>query len=211
MKNLFLASEIHVVANHIAQKLPKPLSKLKTVFILTAAEPGGINRDWVKQNRQGLVEAGFNLFDYSLTGKTPKQIESDLKNVDIFHLNGGNMFYLLLQARKSGFDKFIKKAVKQGKIYTGSSAGSVIAASDITVAKVIEDETYDKELKNFKAFNLVNFVIFPHWGRADFKREYRSQRIPRAFQEDYSILLLNDYQYVQVEDDKYKIVDIRRD
>jgi len=211
MKKLFLASEIDVVAKHIAKKLDKPAGQYKTVFIPTAAEPEGINRQWVKRNRKGLVDAGFNLFDYNLTGKTSKQIESDLKDIDIFHLNGGNMFYLLLQARKSGFDKFIKKAVKQGKIYTGSSAGSIIAASDITVTKIFKEKTYEQELKNFKAFDLVDFVIFPHWGRDDFKKEYRSKRIFHAYQENNSIICLNDYQYVQVEDNKCEIVDIRKD
>lgn len=210
MKQLFLSSEIDVVAKHITQRFPKPVNQLKTAFIPTAAEPGGLDRQWFKQNRQGLVDAGFNLFDYSLTGKTARQIESDLKDVDVFHLNGGNMFYLLLQARKSGFDKFIKKAVNQGKIYIGSSAGSIITAPDISVTQILKQETYKQELKNFKALNLVNFVILPHWGRDDFKAEYRMQRVSYIFQEDYSIILLNDYQYVQVEGEQYKIVDIRK-
>ncbi len=211
MTQLFLTSEIDVVAKHIATKLDKPASQYKTVFIPTAAEADIGDKQWVKTNRQGLVDAGFNLFDYTLTNKTPKQIEADLKDVDIFHLNGGNMFFLLLQARKSGFDKFIQKQMNQGKIYIGSSAGSIIAAPDINVTRVFKTRSFKNKLKNFKALNLVNFVIFPHWGGDDFKDEYLSKRISYAYQENSSIILLSDYQYVQVEGDRYKIVDIRKD
>jgi len=211
MKTLFLSSEIDIVAKHIASQLPQPVNQLKTVFIPTAAEADIGDKQWLKTNRQGLVDAGFNLFDYTITNKTPKQITQDLKDVDVFHLNGGNMFYLLLQARKSGFDKFIKKAINQGKIYIGSSAGSIIAAPDIAVTRVFKNRPFKKELKNFKAFNLVNFVIFPHWGRDDFKKEYLTKRISYAYQEGNSIILLNDYQYVQVKGDRYKIVDTRKD
>jgi len=211
MTKLFLASEIDVVAKHIAKKLAKPANQYKTVFIPTAAEADIGDKQWIITNRQGLVDAGFNLFDYTLTDKTPEQIETDLKNVDIFHLNGGNMFYLLLQARKSGFDKFIKKQVNQGKVYIGSSADSIIAASDISVTRVFRDRPFKKKLKNFKALNLVNFVIFPHWGKDDFKDEYLSKRISYAYQQDSPIILLSDYQYIQVEDNNYKIVDIRKE
>jgi len=211
MTKLFLASEIDVVAKHIAKKLAKPANQYKTVFIPTAAEADPGDKQWLITNRQGLVKAGFNLFDYTLTDKTPKQVATDLKDVDIFHLNGGNMFYLLLQARKSGFDKFIKKAVNQGKIYIGSSAGSIIVAPDISVTRVFRDRPFKNRLKNFKALNLVNFVIFPHWGKDDFKDEYLSKRISYAYQQDSPIILLSDYQYVQVQDDSYRIVDIRKD
>ena len=71
MKRMFLTSDIHFVAKDIAAKLPQPVGDLKTVFINTAAEPDeeeGVAADWVKLNRNGLVDAGFNLFDYTLTG-----------------------------------------------------------------------------------------------------------------------------------------------
>ena len=55
-----------------------------------------------------MVNAGFDLFDYTITNKNFNDFEQDLKDIDIIHLNGGNAFYLLLQSKKSGFDKWIK-------------------------------------------------------------------------------------------------------
>jgi len=211
MKKLFLASEIHIVAKDIANKFTTPVKKLKTVFIPTAAEYKKEDKQWVKDNRQGLVDAGFNLFDYTITGKKPRDIKKDLENIDVIHVNGGNTFYLLLQARKSGFDKFVIKAIKQGKIYTSSSAGSIIASPNIEIARKLDTKIYEKELKTFEGFGLVDFITFPHWGREDFKDKYLNWRLDIAYKQENKIILLNDYQYIQVENDKYRIVDIRKD
>lgn len=211
MKKLFLASEIDVCAKHLAKQIKKPVNKLKTVFIPTAAEPETGDKKWVKDNKKGLVEAGFNVFDYTITGRTPKEIEKDLNDVDVIHVNGGNTFYLLLQARISGFDKFVRKQIKKGVIYTGSSAGSIITSPNIEITRKLDTKIYAKALKTFEGFNLVDFNIFPHWGSDYFKEFYLNRRLEGAYKTENKIILLNDYQYVQVTNDEYKIVDIRTD
>lgn len=209
MKRLFLASSIDITAKAIAKHFKRPVKDLKTFFIPTAAEVEKDDLTWLKNDRQGLVDAGFNLFDYTLTGKKPSEIESDLKGADVIHVNGGNTFYLLLQARKCGFDKFIKKAVSRGVVYIGSSAGSMVASPDIEISKTIEEKTYQKELKNFKAFDLVDFITLPHWGSQDFKDLYFSQRIKNIYKPENKIILLNDYQYIRVEDEAIRFEEIK--
>jgi dipeptidase E len=211
MKRLFLASEINIVANHIAVQLNNPSSRLKTVFITTAEEVETGDKKWVEDNRKGLIDAGFDVFDYTITGKKYEQICEDLQSVDVIHVNGGNTFYLLLQARKSGFDKFVKQHVERGGIYTSSSAGSIIASPNIGISRILVRESYEKELKTFEGFNLVDFIILPHWGSDSFRSEYRLKRLETAYKPKNKIILLNDNQYVQVEDDTYKIIDIRID
>jgi len=211
MKRLFLASEINVVASHIAKQLDISSKKLKTAFITTASEGEKGEKKWLEDNRNGLIDAGFDVLDYTITGKKYEQIVKDLKDVDVIHVNGGNTFYLLLQARKSGFDKFVKEHVKQGGIYTGSSAGSIIASPNIEISRVIERECYEEELITFEGFNLVDCNILPHWGSGGFKSEYRLRRLKTAYKPENKIILLNDNQYVDVENDRYKIVDVRTD
>ena len=106
MKKLYLASSIDVTAGAIAEDIGGDPKKLKLAFISTAAESEKDNKEWLKNDRNGLVKAGFDLSDYTITNKTPQKIDNDLRNADIIHVNGGNTFYLLLQARKSGFDKW---------------------------------------------------------------------------------------------------------
>ncbi len=149
------------------------------------------------------------MFDYTITNKTLNQLQKDLSGVDIIHVNGGNSFYLLLQIRKSGFRKFVHEHVDKGKVYIGSSAGSIVAAPDIEITKRIETGKYIKILKTHKALGLVDFIILPHWGSDYFKDMYLKSRLEITYKPENKIILLNDYQYVKVEDDMYKIVDVR--
>lgn len=208
MKKLYLASSIDVTASGIAKDIGKNPKKLRLAFIFTAAEPEKGNKDWLRDDRGGLLKAGFGLFDYTITGKTVKDFQNDLQNVDIIHVNGGNTFYLLLQARKSGFDKWIMNFVETGGIYTGSSAGSIIAAPNIEPLRILETKIYEKKLKTYNAFGLVDFIIFPHWGSRDFKNSYLNHRVDFAYKPENKIILLNDRQYVKVENDMYRIEEV---
>ena len=110
MKQLYLASSIESTAGHIAKKISLQgftLKALKAAFIYTAGEIEDDQR-WIDADRDGFKNAGITTFDYTITGKTLKDLERDLGNCDLIHVNGGNTYYLLLQAKKSGFDKFIK-------------------------------------------------------------------------------------------------------
>lgn len=207
-KKLYLASDIGTVAQSIANDIGSP-KRLKLIFINTAAEDKTRDKKWLERDRNGLIKAGFAVKDYTITGKTQKNIAKDLQAVDVIHVNGGNTFYLLLQARKSGFDQWVKQAVSKGKIYTGSSAGSQIVSPNIEILKRLETKSYEKELKVFTGIGLVDFVILPHWGSKDFQILYLSQRLKLAYKPKNKIILLNDWQYVQVEGDMYKIIDIR--
>lgn len=182
---------------------------MKLVFITTAAEAEQGDMTWVDNDRNGLKEAGFDMFDYTITGKNYSQIKKDLKDVDVVHVNGGNTFYLLLQARKSGFDQWIVETVDQGKIYIGSSAGSIIASPDIGITAKLETEIYEKQLGDFKGFGLTDILILPHWGSDVFRDLYLNQRLDLAYKPENKIVLLNDYQYLKITEDNMKFVDVR--
>ncbi len=210
MKKLYLASSIDRTAGSIAKDIGKDPKKLKLVFISTAAEAEKGDKKWLNDDRNGLVKAGFDVTDYTITGKSPNDIKNDLEGFDVIHVNGGNSFYLLIQARKSGFDKWTRTNILSGKkIYIGSSAGSMIASPNIEVAKKIETKDYENKLKSFESFALVDFIIFPHWGSDYFKSVYLNHRIDYAYKPENKIILLNDWQFVRVEGNTYRIIDIR--
>lgn len=210
MKRLYLASSIDRTAKSIAEDIGGDAKKLKLAFIFTAVEVERDDLAWMDNDRNGLKNAGFNLFDYTITGKSLNEIDKDLKEVDIVHVNGGNAFYLLLQARKSGFDKWVKKAIAKGRIYIGSSAGSIIASPNIEITRKIETKIYEEELKTFDSFGLVDFIVLPHWGSEFFKDLYLKGRLDIAYKPENKIILLNDWQYVKAEDDMYRIIEIAR-
>jgi len=142
---LFLASSITHSASAIAKHI-RHVSNRRTAFISTAAEGEDGPKTWLSDDRTALEEAGFSLFDYSITEKTPRQLRRDLGSCDIIHVNGGSTFYLLLQAQRSGFIKFIREFVADGGIYIGSSAGSIIAGPDISVSRRLESKPFVRRL-----------------------------------------------------------------
>ena len=113
--------------------------------------------------------------------------------------------------RNGGFEGVIKKYVSEGKIiYTGSSAGSMVVARDLTLSKYDQEELeyIDVEkFKNFSGMNLVNFLILPHCGNKDFV-ESNIAMVEKMPDVDQPLLFIYDNQAVFVEDDSFKIVSI---
>jgi dipeptidase E len=209
MKRIFLTSEANVVIKGIINNIGNKVKGMRLVFIYTAAEPEGVNEQWLKDDMQALVDAGFNVFDYTITNKNEKQIRKDLGDIDVIFISGGNTFYLLEKIQQSGFANIIREYVAQGKIYIGSSAGSLVAGPDIYPSYRLDNVKKALNLKGYEGLGLVDFVVFPHWGSKDFRNLYLNKRLAHAYTSKHKIILLTNYQYVRVEDDWYKIEEVK--
>lgn len=161
MKQFFLASAFNRVADKLSALIPNPKG-LQVAFIPTAAEIYDFH-PWLDADRQKLVEMGFEVIDYDLKGKNEEQLYSDLKSMDAVFVAGGNTFYLLYHVQKSGFDTVIHRLLDEGKIYIGSSAGSVLAGPTIEPVKLFDDTNEAPKLSSFEGLGLVDFVILPHF------------------------------------------------
>jgi len=210
MKKLFLTSSASSVISDIVPKLGFNPEGKKLVFIKTAAENlGDSNPAWLEEDRQALLDQGFVVTDYTLTGKNEEQLRSDLNAYDVIFVSGGNTFYLLQEAQKSGFIPVVQELVKE-KVYIGSSAGSVICGPEIGLVSNLDDAKIATDIKGYKGFTIVDFCILPHWGSGYFKKLYLEDEMEHAYTLDHKIILLNDNQYVEVKDEWYKIVDIAK-
>ena len=213
MQHLFLCSAIgeRGVAKSVRSRI-KEKGKLRTVFITTPVEPAGEQKDlsWYEVDRAALRDAGFDIFDYTVTGKSSTDLDKDLKGIDAIYVSGGNTRHLLHHSQKSGFDNFVRKFVEAGKPYIGTSAGSIVTAPYLPQYFWGED-TETPYCTDFNAFNLVNFNFVPHWGSSWFKDLYLKGRMDEIFVEDRSFILCNDHEYVEVVGDKYRIVDVRHE
>jgi len=213
MKHLFLTSSIGTpgVAESICAKLGlhKPL---KTAFITTPVEPPSEQEDlsWYETDRAALTKNSFDFFDYTITGKTLKQIKQDLVDIEVLYVSGGDSNYLLEQSQKSGFIDFVRNYANTGKPYIGTSAGSIITGPMLPHYLWI-DESRVVNLKDFTAYGLVNFTLIPHWGCRFFKDLYLGGRMSQIYLESLQpFVLCNDHQYVEVTDDWYKIIDVTK-
>ena len=206
---LFLTSSVHAVAYDIAKRVN--LSKAnRLVFINTATEPKGEREDleWLMNDRQALVNAGFTVIDYTITGKSKNELEKDLNNFDYVYMSGGNTAYLLEQSQRSGFISVIKDFVKsKNKVYIGTSAGSIIAGPRLP--DYFSDE--DADLQDANGYGFVNFTLLPHWGSEDFREKYLGKRLKIVYKKDQvPLLLLTDDQYVHVKDGYIQIVEVNK-
>ncbi len=209
MKRLFLTSSVNFVASDIAKKLNLNKGN-KLVFITTASEYKARDLSWQDEDRNSLVQAGFDVFDYTIIGKKQKQLKEDLRGADYIYVSGGNTFYLLEKAQESGFIKIIRDLIlKMGKIYIGTSAGSIIAGPDTYPAFRLDEVSKAPKIKGYKGFCLVDFTVLPHWGSDGFKDLYLNKRLNHAYNANNQLILLTDNQYIEVKDDWYRICEVR--
>lgn len=212
MKHLFLASSIdsHAVALDIVRKIGKE-KPLKTLLIGTATEDKEEQHDlsWLEDDKNSLRNAGFELIDFTISGKSERELSIALDSVDVVFVSGGNTFYLLQESQKTGFIKIIQDKVEKGLPYIGSSAGSVIAGPNIEPILVLDNVGLAPEINGYAGYNLVNFCVLPHWGSDHFQEPYVNN-IKQMYKEGTSLITLTNNQYVEVTDDVYKIINVSK-
>jgi len=210
MRRLFLTSQVQYVASSIAAKLGDEINQ-PTAFINTCLqdkERTDAELSWHFANKNKLEEAGFQLDMYDISSKSLEELKRDLAKYKIMYIEGGNTFYLLKQAQANNFAAYLKERINAGLIYISTSAGSIVAGPDVHFANRPGKTAKDWGVTDEAGFNLVNFVIMPHWGDSRKKEMYLDHKILDAYQVDYPYIPLNDNQYIEVEDEKIRIIDV---
>lgn len=168
-------------------------------FIPTACDLEA-DKSYVQWTIDQISELGLKLFTVDLKGENENSLYDKLKSSDIVCVNGGNTFYLLDQAKKSGFDKVVKRLVGEGKIYFGVSAGSYIACPTIEVSTWKNHDSNIIGLKDLSAMNFVNFLMFVHY------KDQNKEAVENAVKAtNYPVVVLTDKQAIVVDDDKIEL------
>lgn len=209
MANIFLTSSLDSVAKHLSKNID-PSAK-KFLFITTASEVEKGAKKWLAFDRNSMTDLGYELEDFTVTGKTKTEVEKDLGKADGVVMAGGNTIYLLQQIQKSDSIELFQQFVKSGKVYIGSSAGSLVAGPDIYAARENKEMAKAPGIKDFNGLCLTDIVVQPHWGSDIFKDSYLNEIMAHSYVPDYKMVLLSDNQYVIVEGESVKIVDVRKD
>ena len=201
-KTLFLTSSGMHMKDEIIKLLQKPAYDISLAFITTAAKPvqdiSYVQTDW-----DIMKEVGFNVEEVDIEGKTEEQVYKLLEFKDIIFVEGGNTFYLLNAMRKCSFEKTIIKLLKLGKVYVGSSAGSIVAGKNIQIAELLGDKN-EVSLKNLRGLNLVPFNIFCHY-QPGFA-EVIKQKIPNPKKRYKNLRILTDEQAILVQGKKIDLI-----
>lgn len=119
---------------------------------------------------QKLAEKHNAEFIYLDNSKKPSKEELiNIIRINSLTITGGNTFALLHNIRNSGFDRIIKNlSKKKNFIYSGFSAGAIIATPNIRIADKNFNCSfgYDENrvgIKDTKALGFVDFEILPHY------------------------------------------------
>ena len=133
MKKLLLTSagfENPRVKDRFLAMLPKPPAKARALFIPTAAIDEEA-RAMLPKCREDLLGAGFlpeHIAEFDLD--RPMTAE-ELGEYDAVYFCGGSTEHLLDRVNASGFARALDKALDNGLVYVGVSAGSLIAAENL--------------------------------------------------------------------------------
>lgn len=203
-----VSSQAHLVVSHWITEYGIDPSSMKLAFIDTAAEV--YNKDeqeWLINDRKALVNAGFSVEDYTLTAKTKVDLERDLSGYDVLFVSGGNAFYLLEKAQKSGFTELAHQGFFNDKWYIGSSAGAVLLSPDIDIVSSLDDPT-KASLESTLALGEVNFLVLPHYDREKFRSRFE-KIFATALEKSINIFPLKENQYLACEDGACRLLEVQ--
>ncbi|MBW7955502.1 Type 1 glutamine amidotransferase-like domain-containing protein [Patescibacteria group bacterium] len=206
MPNLFLTSNAYMTLNLLLPYLPKNPSQMKVAFVPTASHPEP-DPSYMQLDIDAIQAAGFIYQELDIKDKDQKSLKKVFEDIDIVFVAGGNTFYLLQEARQSGFDEVVTEFVNKGGWYIGSSAGSVLAAPDIAVIKYLDDPQDAPQLTSTNGLGLIDLLVLPHWGKAKYKQQYL-QLINDAYEQEVKYIALLDTQALLVQKESYRIIQI---
>lgn len=93
------------------------------------------------------------------------------KEFHYIYVSEGNTFEILYMMKRHGLIPLILDAMGKGAVYIGSSAGAMIAGTDIYLAKDF-DRNFVR-MTDFTALELFEGTIIPHYTKEQFDRYYK--------------------------------------
>ena len=151
-------------------------------------------------SKQELENLGFT--DVKMLNLKNPIPPGELDNAGLIYVCGGNTFSILKRLRELNLDQEIIDLVKEGTIYVGVSAGSIIAGPSIEIAGWgSEGDQNEVNLTDLTGFNLTNVAVFPHYHEelADEVKEFKKKVA-------YPVVPLTNEQLVFIEDNNYQII-----
>ena len=171
---LYLASYAMVTMIKIINHEGHDFAGKKAVFIPTAVDPYD-NKDFVEADKIALEKYGLDIVEMDVKNRSEEEVRKVVGGADIVLVAGGDTFYLMEKLKESRADKVIKEFVKNGGVYIGSSAGSIICCPTIEGAKEFDNPSLAPKLNNFDGMGIFKDVIIPHT-----HKEKYFERVKRA-------------------------------
>ena len=201
MKIILTSSGINEAIKKAMADMLAEIKIPKLAFIYTIRDPN--DEQWL---RECLEEFELLKVDYEKINISENRDFSKKNYFDIYYVAGGNTFYILDRLKKTNLFSTIQKAVADGKIYIGTSAGSIIAGPDIEIAGYgPSGDENDLNLKDLQGLNLVPFNIYPHLIKSEEKVVRNYYKLTQK-----SVIALADGQAVIVSEKGHKLIGFKK-
>ena len=204
MRKLFLASSFSEVASLFPKFAGEEIKGKRITFIPTASLVEEV-RFYVDDDRKAFEELGIIVEELEITAASPDKILEVLNRNDYIFVSGGNTFYLLQELRRKGADILITEQIRAGKLYIGTSAGSVILCPDIEFVKEMDYNYTAPELQSFTGLNIVDFYILPHY--LDFPFEEITQNIVKEYGKKLDLRPISNKQVITIAENRIEILE----
>jgi dipeptidase E len=194
--------------NTFLNMLTKPIQENKALIIhqteyikQTYPEYVEYTDTMVPRDTKTFTELGIlpeNISEYD----TKNDDKPDLRDIDVIHVEGGNVYYYLKQFRKNGYMDDIRDFIERDGVYVGISAGSNM------MSKVVDDNLTSDEnffgLENVLGFGYIDFNLLVHWDTRD--ERYLTNFIKYSWETGMKVIPLTDQQAILVLDEGFKII-----
>ena len=204
MRKLFLASSFSEVASLFPKFAGEEIKGKRVTFIPTASLVEEV-RFYVDDDRKAFEELGIIVEELEITTASPDKILEILNRNDYIFVSGGNTFYLLQELRRKRADILITEQIRAGKLYIGTSAGSIILCPDIEFVKEMDYNHTAPELQSFTGLNIVDFYILPHY--LDFPFEEITQNIVKKYGKKLDLRPISNKQVITIAGNRIEILE----
>lgn len=203
MKLLLASSGLtnSTITDALVEMVGKSPGETKVAFIPTAANAEGGNKDWVINQLVTLWRRGYSYVDIVDPAMADIDWQSRLAEADVLYLSGGNTFYLLDQARKTGFDTWLAQNI-ESKVYVGGSASTILMTPTIEVAGLGDADKNLPGLTDLTGLGYVDFEVIPHVPRMFNDKDSEVY----AKSKEHKVYLLDDASAVRVVDGVVDVV-----
>lgn len=179
----------------------KKPENISVAYVITASIPED-DIIIIRQGEEELKNMGMGSVEEIDIRDTEDSWLSKMEKADVIWIAGGNTYYLLDFAKKSGFSQEISK-ILDNKLYVGVSAGSILAGPDISNAgwDVGTKDENSTELTDFTGLSLVDFSVFPHYDKSEKNdlKKYHSKV-------NYPLYAIDNDDAIEVIDGSIKVV-----
>ncbi len=204
---LFLASALDQTLGLLGDKLNYALSGKKIIFIANASDNEVGDKWWIDIDREAFSKQGCVIQEVDIRTISPAEFKKFLSDSDIVHFCGGSVLHLITLLRKNNLIEPLITAVREEDVlYTGTSAGSMVVAEDLSLCKWDPDEqTYITSVNDFSGVGFVNFLILPHANNKDFVTS-NLRMIEKMSECKQVAIALYDNRAIWVDNDKIQIL-----